>query len=84
MTGTVNLSRETTLQTLFERRVERFLTPLESFVRKQAAAGVLLVFSALLSLFLANSQWKEWIAHIAGMELGAYVHHWSFGLPLAH
>lgn len=78
------MSANVPLQTLIERRVERLLTPLESFVRRQAAAGVLLIVSALLALFLTNSAWNGWILRIANTELGLYAHHWSFGLPFAH
>ena len=76
--------KDNSLQTLIERRVERILTPLESFVRKQAAAGVLLIATALLALFLANSPWHDWGAHIGAMELGVYARQHSFGLPLTH
>ena len=77
-------SKDSLLQTLIERRVERLLTPLESFVRKQAAAGVLLIATALLALFLANSPWRDWLEHIGAMELGAYARQRSFGLPLTY
>lgn len=59
------MSLRFSLQTLFERRVERILTPLESFIRKQAAAGLLLAFAAILGLFLANSPLNNWIIFLA-------------------
>lgn len=59
------------------------LTPLESFIRKQAAAGMLLIIATLAALLLANSSWNDRLITIAGMEFGIHLHRWNFGLPIA-
>lgn len=70
------------LQTLIERRVEKMLTPLERFIRKQAAASILLILATLLALFLANSPWGHLIDSIAAMDIGLHLDKWNFNFPI--
>lgn len=70
------------LQTLIEQRVEKMLTPLERFIRKQAAASILLVLATLIALFLANSPWDYVIHSIAAIETGIHFNHWHFSFPI--
>jgi NhaA family Na+:H+ antiporter len=71
-----------TLQSFFERKIERFFTPLENFVYKQTTAALFLVLATVLALILANSPWNALAQAIAGMEAGVVFHHWQFLLPL--
>lgn len=41
----------------WERNLDRLLTPFEKFVRHQATAGLILMFTAFVALVLANSPW---------------------------
>lgn len=47
----------------WERNLDRLLTPFEKFVRHQATAGLILMFTALVALVLANSAWGESYRH---------------------
>ncbi|MFN3828120.1 MAG: Na+/H+ antiporter NhaA [Micavibrio sp.] len=74
--------RDPILQSLFERRVERFFTPLENFVHKQTTAALLLAIATVVAIFIANSSWAPLMKHISLMEAGLVLHHWQFLLPL--
>lgn len=71
-----------TLQSFFERRIERFFTPLENFVYKQTTAALLLALATIVAIFLANSPWAGIMKHIASLETGVVFHHWHFLLPV--
>lgn len=75
-------SGESTLQSLFERRVERFFSPLEDFFYKQTTAALFLVLATILSLVLANSPWEALARAIAGTEAGLVFYHWQLILPI--
>lgn len=77
-----NLLHDTSLQTLVERRADRIFTPIEAFIRRQAAAGVLLIVAIVLALLLANSPWKTWLPSIAAVEIGGHIHQAAFGMTL--
>lgn len=66
------------LQTLIARRIANILSPLEWFVRQQAAASSLLLLSTLLALALANSPWSNFIPAVADAKITLSVHYWSF------
>lgn len=69
----------------WERAFSRMLSPFEEFIRSQAAGGVVLLFSALCALAIANSPLfhaYETLLHtqialrIGGWELSKSLHHW--------
>ncbi|HKJ07528.1 MAG TPA: Na+/H+ antiporter NhaA [Gammaproteobacteria bacterium] len=69
----------------WERAFNRVLSPFEEFIRNQAAGGVVLLFSALCALALANSpvfHAYETVLHtqlalrIGPWELSKSLHHW--------
>lgn len=70
------------LQGFLEKRVERFLTPLESFIHKQTTAAILLAFATLVALALANSPWREMARAVPEMQAGLVIHNWRFSMPL--
>ena len=66
-------------------KVKTFITPFERFFSLEASAGIVLLISALLALFLANSPWVnvyESILHFpVSLHIGNFVlshslHHW--------
>lgn len=69
----------------WEKHFDRVLSPFERFVKHQATAGLLLMFTALIALILANSPLRESFAHLLHMPLGfnlgeakteKSLHHW--------
>ena len=69
----------------WEKGLNRITTPFERFVNHQATAGLLLMFTALLALVVANSpmfdSYKQLLHMKAGFQFGDWtlkksVHHW--------
>jgi NhaA family Na+:H+ antiporter len=69
----------------WEKSLNRITTPFERFVNHQATAGLLLMFTALLALLIANSpllsQYQALLKMQAGFQIGDWVleksvHHW--------
>lgn len=69
-------------QTLFERRLSYFLSPLESFVHKQTTSGILLVAFSVIAFILSNSPWQGFLEHINLIQLGIAVNEWKFSLSV--
>lgn len=69
-------------QTLFERRLSHFLSPLESFVHKQTTSGILLVVFSVIAFVLSNSPWRGLLEGINLVQLGFIVDEWSFSLSI--
>lgn len=75
-------TNESSLQTLTERRARRILSPIEFFIRKQAASGVLLILAIFIALVLANSPWNTLLPSIASLEIGGYLNDRLFGMSI--
>jgi NhaA family Na+:H+ antiporter len=69
----------------WQKSFDRMLTPFERFVKHQATAGLLLMFTAFIALVLANSALSESYQHLlhvsAGFNFGSWqleksLHHW--------
>lgn len=73
---------ESSLQTLIERGAQRIFSPIESFIRKQAASGILLILALLIALALANSEWKAFLPALGSMEVGGYLQDRAFGMSI--
>ncbi|MFL0804967.1 MAG: Na+/H+ antiporter NhaA [Agarilytica sp.] len=78
-------NRVLTLKAPWEKSFDQILTPFERFVKRQATAGLLLMFTALAALIFANSALGEHYRHMLhipmGFTLGEWhieksVHHW--------
>src|SRR5687768_6333367 len=69
-------------QTLLERRLSYFLSPLESFVHKQTTSGILLIVFSIIAFALSNSPWREFLEHINLVQLGFAVDEWKFSLSV--
>jgi NhaA family Na+:H+ antiporter len=78
----IPLSDKKTLHALIEHRASLILTPLEAFVRKQAASGILLIITIAVALFMANSPWAAWLPTIGGKEMGGYLGHYTFSMTI--
>ncbi|TIQ08748.1 MAG: Na+/H+ antiporter NhaA [Mesorhizobium sp.] len=75
-------TKDPTLQSLFEKRVEKIFSPLEIFIYRQTTAAILLALAALLALILANSPWNRLAENIAAIEMGLVLHHWHVALSI--
>src|SRR6478609_8556170 len=73
---------EVPFQTLFERRLSYFLSPLESFVHKQTTSGILLVVFSVIAFTLSNSPWRGFLENINFAQLGLAVDEWNFSLSV--
>jgi len=69
----------------WEKAFDRVLPPLEDFIHRQTTSAILLMLCAVVSLFLANSRWKEAYHHLVEMPftigfpdffLTMSLHHW--------
>ena len=62
------------------------INPITKFISKSTTGGIVLFVSAVLAIFLANSQWQDWYHHIWEHQFGFYfdgksylnlsLHHW--------
>ncbi len=52
-----------------ERSLDRLLSPFENFYRSQSSSGVLLLASAIIAIFLANSTYQSWYFSIGDIKL---------------
>lgn len=69
----------------WEKAFDQVLTPLEEFIHRQTTSGVLLMFCAILAIYIANSPWNEAYHHLLelpftvgfpGFQLSKSLHHW--------
>lgn len=69
----------------WEKAFDRVLTPLEDFIHRQTTSAILLMLCAVVSLFLANSRWKDAYYSLIKMPftigfpdflLSMSLHHW--------
>lgn len=68
----------------WEKRFDNVLSPFERFVKHQATAGLLLMFTALLALIVANSHWGEAYRHLLHVDLGIIIGEWNFTKTAHH
>ena len=66
------------------RIVKKFVSPFGRFFRMEAGAGILLLVSALLALFWANSPYSELYHKILHYPVGIYAGALSFSFSLHH
>ena len=62
------------------------INPLSQFISKSTTGGIILFVTAVLAIFIANSQWQDWYHHIWEHKIGFYIdgdsylnlslHHW--------
>jgi NhaA family Na+:H+ antiporter len=74
--------KDTSLQTFFEVSIEKFLSPLDSFVNKQSTSAVLLLLATIIAMLLANSALNDSSQQFFDIETGVAFHNWHFLLSL--
>jgi len=69
----------------WEKAFDRLLSPLEEFIHRQTTSGILLMFSAIIALYIANSEWNDAYHHllkmpltvgVEGFQISKSIHHW--------
>ncbi len=68
----------------WERTFERILTPLEEFVHRQTAGGMVLMVSAILALILANSGLAAAYQHLLHLPAHIGIGDWGIEKSLHH
>lgn len=68
----------------WEKQFDLILTPFERFVKHQATAGLLLMFTALVALVLANSGLGELYRYVLHIPLGFSLLEWVTEKSLHH
>lgn len=68
----------------WERVFKRVLSPFEEFVHRQTASGLLLMVSAIIALFLANSVFSETYQHLIHTPVGVSVGSWGLSMSMHH
>ncbi|NQY27415.1 MAG: Na+/H+ antiporter NhaA [Piscirickettsiaceae bacterium] len=68
----------------WEQRFDKILDPFEEFIHRQTTSGLLLMGTAILALFLANSSFSETYLHILHTPLLVGVGSWSVEMSLHH
>ena len=68
----------------WERAFTKILTPFEKFIHRQTTSGLLLMCSAIIALFLANSFMAEAYQHIIHTRMSLSVGEWLIDMSLHH
>ena len=68
----------------WERAFKRVLTPFEEFIHRQTTSGLLLMSSAIIALFLANSIFAESYLHFIHMPVNISIGAWAINMSLHH
>jgi len=68
----------------WERTFKRVLTPFEEFIHRQTTSGLLLMSSAIIALFLANSILAETYLHFIHTPVNVSVGNWAINMSLHH
>jgi len=68
----------------WERTFKRVLTPFEEFIHRQTTSGLLLMSSAIIALFLANSVLAETYLHFIHMPVNISIGNWAINMSLHH
>lgn len=68
----------------WERAFSRVLTPFEEFINRQTTSGLLLMGSAIIALFLANSFLADAYLHFIHSPVSVSIGSWSLNMSLHH
>ena len=68
----------------WEKTFDNILTPFEEFIHRQTTAGLLLMMTAIIALYLANSGYAEAYAHLIHTSVGLNVGGWGIEKSLQH
>lgn len=67
-----------------ERFYRRFSSPIKDFVRKQTFGGGVLLFSVIVAMILANSEFSDEYAHLLHLPIGIKISSFSLETSLQH
>ena len=68
----------------WERAFSRVLTPFEEFIHRQTTSGLLLMGSAIVALFLANSIFADVYLHWVHVPVSLSIGGWGISMSLHH
>jgi NhaA family Na+:H+ antiporter len=68
----------------WERAFDRMLSPFEEFIHRQTTSGLLLMGTAIIALFLANSFLAESYLHFLHAHMGISIGSWGIDMSLHH
>jgi len=68
----------------WEKSFDKLLTPFEEFIHRQTTSGLLLMGTAIVALFLANSSFSSSYAHVLHMPVSFSLGEWSVNMSLHH
>ncbi len=68
----------------WEKPFELIISPIEEFVHRQSTTGLLLMFTAVIALVLANSPMASQYQQLKDLYAGISVGDWQFKLSLLH
>ncbi|WP_444904979.1 Na+/H+ antiporter NhaA [Microbulbifer sp. CnH-101-E] len=67
-----------------EEAFGRLVTPFEEFIHRQSSSGILLMFSAMVALIVANSPLQDAYKHLLHMPVSIGTGDWVLSLSLHH
>jgi len=68
----------------WERAFSRVLSPFEEFIHRQTTSGLLLMGSAIIALFLANSVFSDAYLHFTHTPVNLNIGSWGINMSLHH
>ncbi len=68
----------------WERTFSKVLTPFEEFIHRQTTSGLLLMITACIALFLANSPLSETYLHVIHTPIHLKIGDWELSMSLHH
>ena len=68
----------------WEKTFSKVLTPFEEFIHRQTTSGLLLMITAVIALFLANSPFSAIYLHILHTPLSLKIADWELNMTLHH
>lgn len=68
----------------WEKSFDKILTPFEEFIHRQTTSGMLLMITAIIALFMANSQYFEFYQHLVHTPISLSIGSWGIEKTLHH
>jgi NhaA family Na+:H+ antiporter len=68
----------------WEKTFSRVLSPFEEFIHRQTTSGLILMITACIALFLANSSFSEGYLHLIHTPISLKIAEWELNMTLHH
>ena len=68
----------------WEKTFDKILTPFEEFIHRQTTSGLLLMTTAIIALFMANSGLSDTYLHLIHTSIGINIGSWTIEKSLQH